>query len=61
MDDKVIYKNVSKLSNFELKAYARSLEHDMCNPHKDLTLSMKHYGITLEELDKRGFPKQMPF
>jgi hypothetical protein len=61
MDDEVIYKDVSKLSNFDLKAYVRQLEFDMNDPHKDLDQTMKHFGIALEELDRRGFPKAFPF
>lgn len=61
MDDEVIYKEVSKLSNFDLKAYVRQLEFDMNDPHKDLDTTMKHFGIALEELDRRGFPKAFSF
>lgn len=61
MDGEVVYKNVTKLSNFDLKAYVRSLESDMKDPSKDLDAIMKHYGKAMDELDRRGFPKMYPF
>ena len=61
MDSEVIFKNVTKLSNFDLKAYVRSLESDMNDPSKDLESIMKHYGVAMNELSSRGFPKMFPF
>ncbi len=61
MDDKPQHPDVATLSNFELKTYVRSLEHDMNDKDKDLTLTMRHLGLALDELDRRGFPKAFPF
>lgn len=61
MDNRPAYPDVATLSNFELKTYVRSLEHDMNDKDKDLTLTMRHLGLALDELDRRGFPKAFPF
>lgn len=61
MDSEMEFKDVTKLSNFDLKAYIRSLESDMQDPHKDLDKIMKHYGKAMNELTARGFPKMFPF
>lgn len=61
MQSEVEFKNVSKLSNFDLKAYVRSLESDMSDPSRNLDAIMKHFGIAMDELERRGFPRAFPF